>query len=160
MNENYLRKYLDIKVFDDKTIVQYWSDDALSLSHEYTIGLDKISKELVSEIVMSDWVSGVIYTLHNISLLDRVPTFIYLSTERYGGIFEKFLKHPNTYSQFYIETSDKGKGVHVIIKKINYANINSYLESSTAHKNLENNNLNKNSKSYERYTKTISKFKI
>lgn len=159
MNQNYLKKYLDIKVFDDKTHLQYWNDDVLSYTYEYQIGLDKISKNLVSEMIMSNWVSGIIESLHQISLLDRVPTFIYLSTERYGNVFEKFLKHKNTYSQFYLEPTQNGIGVHVIIKKINYKNINSFIESSKIGENLEDKNNNK-LKSYERYTKTISQFKI
>jgi len=160
MNENYLKKYLDIKVYEDKTIVKYCNDDNVCFVHEYPIGLDKISDGLVSEIIMSDWVSGVMYALEIISLTDRVPTFIYLYTERYGAVFEKFLRQPNTYSQFYLESLQKGLGVRVIIRKINYANINSYIESSLKHKDLENNNLEPESKTYERYTKAISKFKI
>lgn len=159
MNENYLEKYLDIKVFDEYTVVNYWNNNTLLYSHKFNIGINKVEKNLVSEFILSDWVSGVIYALHNISLLDRVPTFIYLETEKYGTVFEKFLKSKNTYSQFYIENTKHGKGVHVIIKKINYANINSRGDDFGLRKSLETKETNK-SKSYERYTKTISKFKI
>lgn len=160
MSQNYLKKYLDIKVYKDKTVVRYCNDENICFIHEYKIGLEKISESLVNEIIMSDWVSGVIYTLQNISLTDRVPTFIYLSTERYGSIFEKSLKHPNTYSQFYIEPIENVSQVRVIIKKINYANINSHIESALSHKDLQDNNLKPKSKPYERYTKAISQFKI
>ena len=104
MNQNYLEKFLDIKVFNDHTIVNYWNNNVLCYSHKYTSGIVEIEKNLVSEIVVSNWVSGVVYALHNISLIDRVPTFIYLETEKYGSVFEKVLKNKNTYSQFYIET--------------------------------------------------------
>lgn len=159
MNQNYLEKFLDIKVFNENTVVNYWNNNTLVYSHKFDIGISKIEKNLVSEIVISDWVSGIIYALHNISLLDRVPTFIYLETEKYGTVFEKVLKNKNTYSQFYIENANHGKGVHVIIKKINFANINSRGDGLNTHLNLEENSQNK-SKSYERYTKAISKFKI
>lgn len=158
MNQNYLEKFLDIKVFNENTVVNYWNNNTLVYSHKFDIGILKIEKKLVSEIVISDWVSGIIYALHNISLLDRVPTFIYLETEKYGSVFEKVLKNKNTYSQFYIENAKHGKGVHVIIKKINFANINSRGDIFSLHSNLESEK-NK-SKSYERYTKAISKFKI
>ena len=158
MNQNYLEKFLDIKVFNENTVVNYWNNNTLVYSHKFDIGILKIEKKLVSEIAISDWVSGIIYTLHNISLLDRVPTFIYLETEKYGSVFEKVLKNKNTYSQFYIENAKHGKGVHVIIKKINFANINSRGDIFSLHSNLESEK-NK-SKSYERYTKAISKFKI
>ncbi len=160
MNQIYPKKYLDIKVYQDKTIIKYCNDENICFVYEYKIGLEKISSELVSEFIMSDWVSGVIYTLQNISLTDRVPTFIYLTTEKYGGIFEKFLKKKSTYSQFYIEPVNNMYSIHVIIKKINYANINTYLESALSHKDLEDNNLKQKSKQYERYTKAISQFKI
>ena len=159
MNQNYLEKFLDIKVFNDHTIVNYWSDDVLCYSHKFGTGISKIEHDLVSEIILSDWQSGILYTLHNISLLDRVPTFIYLETEKYGNVFEKILKNKNTYSQFYIENAKHGRGVHVIIKKINFANINSKNDGLDLHLNLEESSKNK-SKSYERYTKAISKFKI
>ena len=159
MNQNYLEKFLDIKVFNDHTIVNYWNNNTLVYSHKFNIGISKIENNLVSEIVVSDWVSGVVYALHNISLLDRVPTFIYLETEKYGSVFEKALKNKNTYSQFYIENAKHGKGVHVIIKKINLANINSRNDVFNSHLNLEKESKNK-SKSYEGYTKAISKFKI
>ena len=159
MNQNYLKKFLDIKVFNDHTIVNYWNDNVLCYSHKFDIGISKIERKLVSEIILSNWVSGVVYALHNISLLDRVPTFIYLETEKYGSVFEKVLKNKNTYSQFYIENANHGKGVHVIIKKINFANINSRNDGFNLHLNLEEESKNK-SKSYERYTKAISKFKI
>ena len=155
MNQNYLKKYLDIKVLGDKTRLEYWNDDTLSLIHEYEVGLEHVEKDLVSEISLSNWVSGIIYALHKISLRDRVPTFIYLTTEKYGPAFEKVLKNKNTYSQFFLENGENEKGVHVIIKKISYANINSYSGSLSVQKEQKD-----NPKSYERYTKTISKFKI
>lgn len=161
MNQNYLKKYLDIEVLDDKTLIKYWNQDNLSFIHEHNIGLKDIEDKYVNEHIMSDWINGLIYTLHNISLLDRVPTFIYLYSPKYGTVFEKYILHPSTYSQFYIERDEYGKGVRVIIKKINSANINSHLGESTIHKKLEDKNiLNSKNKSYERYTKTISQFKV
>ncbi len=165
MNDNYLRKYLNIKVYQDKTVVEYCNDNNICFIHEYKLGLDKIKKELASEIIMSNWVNGVIYTLENISLEDRVPTFIYLSAENFEESFKKVLKNKSTYSQFYLEPSDRGKGVHVIINKINYGNINSHLESYLSSKGSEDNIIitkdnKENSKSYERYTKAISQFKV
>ncbi len=159
MNQNYLKKYLDITVLPEKTLIKYWHDDVLSFTHEHPIGISHLEKELVSEIIMSDWVNGVVHTLNMISLTDRVPTFIYLTTEKYGNVFEKSLKNKNTYSQFYLEDSNQGNGVRVIIKKINYANINSLVTDFNSSKNLKENSNNK-SKTYERYTKTISQFKI
>jgi hypothetical protein len=79
--------------------------------------------------------------------------------EKYGNVFERYIKNKNTYSQFYLENNNYGKGVHVIIKKINYANINSLSEDINSSKNLKENSNNK-SKTYERYTKTISQFKV
>lgn len=162
MNIGYQNKYLDIKVYKDKTKIDYFNNDVLSFSHQYPIGTDHISVSLVSDIVMSDWISGVVYTLHNISLVDRVPTQVFITTEKYGTVFEKFIRHPVTYSQFYIEPTNTGKGVHVIIKKINYLNSNSLIEDAEkVESNLSKNNpANKKDKIYERYTKTISQFKI
>ena len=40
---------------------------------------------------------------------------------------KQVLKNKNTYSQFYIENANHGKGVHVIIKKINFANSISWM---------------------------------
>lgn len=165
MSQNYLKKYLNIKVFNDKTIVEYCNDDNTCYIHEYKIGLNQISENLVNEIIMSNWASGVIYALGNISLTDRVPTFIYLTTEKYGNVFEKILTNKETYSQFYLESNEWGQGVRVIIKKVNYRNINSYLESYLSKEDLKDKtiiikNNKENSKSYERYTKTISQFKV
>ncbi|MEI6352486.1 MAG: hypothetical protein WCO35_00940 [Candidatus Nomurabacteria bacterium] len=159
MNQNYLKKYLDIVVLNDKTVIKYWNDDVLSFTHEHNVGLNHIEKELVNELIMSDWLNGLSHALNIISLQDRVPTFIYLTTEKYGNVFEKTVRNKNTYSQFFIENNDLWKGVRVIIKKINYANINSLNADFNLPKNLKENS-NNNSKSYERYTKTISQFKF
>ncbi|MEN9338352.1 MAG: hypothetical protein RI945_77 [Candidatus Parcubacteria bacterium] len=159
MNQNYLKKYLDIKVLPHKTTLEYWNDDVLSFIHEYDIGLHHVEQDLVSEISLSNWVSGVIYALHQISLQDRVPTFIYLTTEKYGMVFEKVLKSKNTYSQFFLENGENEKGVHVIIKKINYANANSLVEDFSLQTDLKAKN-NLKTKQYERYTKIISQFKV
>jgi hypothetical protein len=43
MNQNYLKKYLDIVVFPDKTLIKYWNDDVLSLTHEHPIGIPSLS---------------------------------------------------------------------------------------------------------------------
>lgn len=158
--QGYIQKYLDIKVYKDKTIIKYCNNDNICFVHEYTLGIDKIGKELANEIIMSNWISEVIYTLNQISLKDRVPTVIYLYTEKYSTIFEKFLKHKETYSQFYIENVENAHSPHVIIRKINYAIINSHLENALSHKDLKENNSNQKSKTYERYTKAISQFKI
>lgn len=165
MNQNYLKKYLDVKVYGDNTIIKYYSDNNLSLTYEHSIGLDKVSKDLVNDLIMNHWIDGVIYVLQKISLTERVPTFIYLYTEKYSSVFEKFLKDKKTYSQFYIEPIENIASIRVIINKINYFNINSFLDKSKSE--LKQNNLEKNknnlgieSKNYERYTKAISKFKI
>ncbi|MEA4910602.1 hypothetical protein SDC9_07913 [bioreactor metagenome] len=164
MNENYLRKYLDIKVFDDKTQVQFWKDDVLATTSEFYIGINQISENLVSEAIMNDWLGGIVYNLEKISLLDRIPTFFYLTTEKYGSVFEKFLKRKGTYSQFYLEPHQYGLGIHVIIKKINRININTHFGKSITNEDLRDKVIIKDnkedSKSYERYTKAISQFKI
>lgn len=164
MNDHYLKKYLDIKVLDNKTQVQFWKDDALATSSEFDIGLNQISENLVSEAIMNDWLSGILYNLERISLLDRIPTFFYVTTEKYGSVFEKFLKRPATYSQFYLEPTQYGIGIHVIIRKINRINIGSYLGDDVTNEDLRDKIIIKNSKedskSYERYTKTISQFKV
>lgn len=67
MQDNYVEKYLDIVVSDDNTIIKYCNQDNVCFIYDYPIGLRKITEELVSEIVMSDWVNGVIHTLANIS---------------------------------------------------------------------------------------------
>lgn len=158
MQDNYVEKYLDIVVSDDNTIIKYCNQDNVCFIYDYPIGLRKITEELVSEIVMSDWINGVIHTLANISWNDRVPTFIYLATPIYGSVFEKKLKDKETYSQFFIENTNLGRGIHVIIKKIDYNLFNSKFLSSSIEK--EEDDLEAKNKSYERYTKTISQFKI
>lgn len=160
MDSNYVKKYLDIEVLDEKTILKYCNDNNVCFIYEYPIGLRKITEELVSEIIMSDWLNGVIYSLENISETDRVPTFIYLATPIYGSVFEKSLKAKETYSQFYLENTNYGRGVHVIIKKIDYNLFNPNLNKIKDEIDLNKSNLVNKDKSYERYTKTISQFKI
>ncbi len=153
MKDNYIEKYLEIIVEDDKTSVKYCNNDNICFFYEYPIGLRVITNELVSEIIISDWINGVIHSLNNISLTDRVPTFIYLSTPIYGSVLQKKLKDKETYSQFYLENTNIGRGIHVILRKIDYNLFSSNLSSKQD--KLEDEN-----QSYERYTKTISQFKI
>ncbi len=158
MNQNYLKKYLDIKVFENKTIVTYCNDNNVCFIHEFKIGLKQIEENSLSTFIFSDWISNIIYVLQNISLTDRVPTYIYLTTEKYQNLFAKFLKDKNTYSQFFIKNEDMYNGIHVIIKKINHLNIRTFLNniSNDEDKNIIEDKL----KLYERYTNTTSKFKI
>lgn len=167
MNIGFVNKYLEVAVLADKTIIKYWNNGAISLVHEYQIGIFEIEKNLVNEISLSNWVSGVIYILDLISLQDRVPTDIYLFTERYGHTFQKVLKEKNTYAQFFLENKENGKGVHVIINNINQANKNSLSTKFSLDKEekdfYQNKNLEENKKDiklYERYTKAVSQFKI
>jgi len=145
---NYLDKYLEIKVLESETVINYFCDDTLVYTHRHKIGLQKIDIESVSKFIISDWVNGVIFSLSHISLYDRVPKYIYLYTEKYPYTFEQALRDSRTYSQFYLGADLEDKHLYVIINKINVTNLN-----------LDTFKQCKNKKSYERYTKAISQFK-
>jgi len=157
---NYLDKYLEVKVLTDKTVINYWNDDTLIFSHEHKIGMRKVDEEKVSNFILSDWVSGIIYTLQNISFYDRVPKHIYLKVEKYPSIFEKIIRNKSTYSQFYLGENIEHQNIHVIINKINYNNLNSESQSFNLVSDSKNKDNFNNNKIYERYTKTISQFKF
>jgi len=149
---NYFDKYLDIKVLLEKTIINYFIDNTLSFNHEYNIGTQKIDEENVSDVVLSDWVNGLLYTLNYISLYDRVPNYIYLNSKKHSLSLTKRVTTAETYSQFYLDDDKGRKNIHVIIKNRDY---NNFEEN-----NSNNILINKNYKPYERYKKAISQFKF
>jgi hypothetical protein len=102
---------LRIEVHNDKTNIIYISNGTKMFSFTSPIGESHIVSANFSEKIAKDWMSYVIWCLHTISYVDRVPADFLVN------VFDHSLWYSNvlsrySYSQFYI----KNKKPYVIIE--------------------------------------------
>ncbi len=108
---------LRIEVHNDKTNILYISEGTKIFSYTSPIGESHIVENNFSEKIAKDWMSYIVWCLHTISYVDRIPSEFLVS------VFDNSLWYSNilnrhSYAQFYIKMSKP----YVIIEN----NITSY----------------------------------
>lgn len=126
---------LRIDVKDEKTIISYIDNGNKIFTFDSPIGDKYCAKNKYSIHAGSDWFSYILWCLHSISYVDRIPERFYLVTNN-NSVWYSSILNLQSYAQFYIKTLSNTGKPHVII---------------------DNSNI---SKKDERYQKAISQFKI
>lgn len=142
---------LFIEIFEESTNIKYKTEEEVLLNYNYKFGdIDlhrerKLGKE---DVAHTNFMMGVLYVLNLINSIDKIPTTFILTSsnfEKYSQIlnsygYKEFTKL-SPYIKVYKGDIMKGEDLHNVIigKKDKERNI---------------------SLSYERYQKTISKFKV
>lgn len=124
--------HLSIQILDDNTLFDYISSGEKIFSYNHPVGMKHVEAHALNNIAESKLADGVIHTMSQISLYDRIPTTIKVSVYKYSPWFKKVFENIS-YAQFYTG----GKTVRVILDDINQA-----------------------PQSYARHTKTFQSFKI
>ncbi len=124
-----------IEIKQHETTFIYIDNGNKIFSYDFKIGDDYCRERNYSKLSGLDWWSYVLWCIHTISYIDRVPDKIYLSASSNGAWYAGVLSM-QSYTQFYIKTLSNSTKPHVII---------------------DNNN---SSKKDARYQKTIAQFKI
>ena len=122
--------YMKISVRDKETLLEYIEEGDVIWTNKYNIGHNYLEDMNWSKESASDWMSYILWSLNNISYLSRIPTNFILTSDNNVFFFKNILDI-HSYDKYFTNNNK----VYVIIKDIE--NIN-----------------------YERYKKTISKFKI
>lgn len=125
------KKYLEVILFDEHTLIKYISEGEVLLERKHPIGLTYIEANNMRPRAAAQFFDGILYTLELISLYDRIPESIHVATLRHGPWFKHLLEH-ESYAQYYLPS----KHVSVILL-------------DTAH-----------SPHYARHTKTFQAFKV
>ena len=74
MNQN----VLTLSIEKDRTHIEYIDNGIKMFEYISPIGLDEINKRNLSESVANDWFSYVLWSLHSISYIERIPTTVYV----------------------------------------------------------------------------------
>ncbi len=104
---------LRIEVKDEETDILYIDNGTKMFTYSSPIGYEYIVKNKFSEKSANDWFSYIMWCLHSISYIDRIPTEIRVLCKDNGTWFSGILKR-HSYTQFF--TNDKA--VHVIIETL------------------------------------------
>lgn len=149
-----VKSYLLIKIGDEQTNIKYVFDEEVLIDYNYKFGdtdlhieKKKTGKEDGAYI---RFMSGVLYVLNVINSIDKIPTSFYLHTSHY----EKYASLLIGYG--YREFTKLSPYVKVRSSDIIYGKGEVDLMSLGNSKIKSDNNLI----NYERYKKTVSKFKI
>ena len=127
-----LNEYISVTILDDNTLFDYIIAGENFFSYDHPVGMKHIEAHALNNIAESKLADGILYTMSQISLYQRIPTTIKLSAYKYTPWFKKVFENIS-YSQFY--TGEKT--IRVILSDIN-----------------------QEQQSYARHTKTLQSFKI
>ncbi len=149
-----VKSYLLIVIGDEVTNIKYFVEDEQLLDYKYKFGDTDLHLEKkrfgTEEAAYIKFMSGLLYVLSVINSIDKIPTTFYLHSshyEKYAKVLQSYGYREFTKLSPYVKVRtsdiivDKGE---VDLMSLN----NSKIKSDS---NLIN---------YERYKKTVSKFKI
>lgn len=128
-----MKNFLRIEVHNDKTNIKYLDNGEIIFAFEYKIGINDFLKSDWDYFTGKRWLSYVLWSLHSISYIERIPTTFILNTKINGYYFSSLL---NNYK--YVEFFTFNKNIHVILNE-----------------DKDYNNLK-----HARYQKTFSQFKV
>jgi hypothetical protein len=111
-----------IDVNEEGTVITYVDGGNVLFDYTSPIGLEVIRKRGFSISVANDWLSYILWCMHAISYVDRIPDLINLKVSESSMWFKTILES-YSYAQFYIKTKSSTLKPHVIIqdKDISYA---------------------------------------
>ena len=125
-------EHLSITILDDNSLFDYMSGGEKFFSYNHPVGMKHIEAHALNNIAESKLADGVLHTMSQISIYERIPTTLKVSAYKYTPWFKKVFENIS-YAQFYTG----GKTIHVILDDINQI-----------------------PQSYARHTKTFQSFKI
>lgn len=126
MNET--KPFLNIKVGDTSTLINYTLGDEVIVSHTHPVGYKHIEAEGMSRIAGSKFMDGILYTLEFVSLHDRIPTTFKLVSPRYVTWISEVIEK-NSYTQFFTD----GVPVSVTLENITDVPLSYARHSKTIH---------------------------
>ncbi len=96
MNQN----VLTLSIEKDRTHIEYIDNGIKMFEYTSPIGLDEINKRNLSESAANDWFSYVLWSLHSISYIERIPTTVYVRVAENQIWFQSIIERYG-YAQFF-----------------------------------------------------------
>lgn len=128
-----MNNYLKIEILIDKTKIQYIDNGESVFAIESPIGYLYLEERSWDNFSGKKWFSYILWALHSISYIDRIPTRFIVDTVKNSYFFIMILQ-----SYKYVEFFTFNKNIHVIIGE----------------------DKDFNNTKHARYKKTISNFKV
>jgi hypothetical protein len=107
-----MQSHLKIEIFKDETKLNYIDNGRVVFSFKYPIGLSHFDKNNWDNFFAKRWHSYILWTLHSISYMDRIPIKFIVSSSNNVYFFVMILK-----SYKYVEFFTFNKNIHVIISE-------------------------------------------
>lgn len=99
-----MQNVLTLIVDNNKTDIEYIDNGVKMFEYESPIGLDHATKNNLSESAANDWFSYVLWSLHSISYIERIPTTIYIRVAEHQVWFQSIIER-YSYAQFFTDKS-------------------------------------------------------
>lgn len=128
-----MHNFLNINIEENNTVVKYIFEGQNLFEYKYNKGLDFFVKSDWSLSSGKSWMSYILWSLHSISYMDRIPTKFIVNVSQNGYFFITLLENYK-----YVEFFTFDKGIHVIL----------------------NSEYDLNNQKHARYKKAVSQFKI
>lgn len=97
-----MNSYLSVLLQDSSTRINYVVDGEVIVTHTHDIGLKHIEADGLGTIASSKLIDGVMYVLEFISLHDRIPTTVHISSPRYASWLSDTITNAS-YTQFFTD---------------------------------------------------------
>lgn len=99
-----MQNVLTLIVNKDSTDIEYIDNGVKMFEYTSPVGLAHVSAQHLSESAANDWFSYVLWSLHSISYVERIPTTIYIKVPEHQVWFQSIVER-YSYAQFFTSES-------------------------------------------------------
>jgi hypothetical protein len=95
-----MQNILTVTVNNDSTDIEYIDNGVKLFEYRSPVGLHIVNTKKLSESVANDWFSYILWSLHSISYIERIPNTVYIKVEDHQIWFQSIIER-YSYAQFF-----------------------------------------------------------
>lgn len=95
-----MQNILTVIVNNDSTDIEYIDNGVKLFEYRSPVGLNIVNMKKLSESVANDWFSYILWSLHSISYIERIPNTVYIKVEDHQIWFQSIIER-YSYAQFF-----------------------------------------------------------
>lgn len=95
-----MQNILTVIVNNDSTDIEYIDNGVKLFEYRSPVGLNIVNTKKLSESVANDWFSYILWSLHSISYIERIPNTVYIKVEDHQIWFQSIIER-YSYAQFF-----------------------------------------------------------
>jgi hypothetical protein len=99
-----MQNVLTLIVSDGSTDIEYIDNGVKMFEYTSPIGIKHVTNGHLSESAANDWFSYVLWSLHSISYIERIPTTVYIKVAEHQVWFQSIIER-YSYAQFFTDKS-------------------------------------------------------